>query len=135
MFAISCTSGPVFIFIEPFVSQLGMHPKSNILSDYNVFKTNLTSAFGDSDLIVTTETQLRRLHQDNSSASFYATRFRMCAQSAEWNDAALMSQFKVNLSQAIQNELARRPTSTTLKSLIAEAIDIDNKIIKGPRER
>ncbi|KAK4514147.1 putative secondary metabolism biosynthetic enzyme [Mucor velutinosus] len=59
----------------------------------------------------------------------------MYAQAVEWNDAVLMLQFKVNLSQAIQNELARRPTPASLESLIFEAIDIDNKLIKGPRER
>ncbi|CEP13209.1 hypothetical protein [Parasitella parasitica] len=89
---------------------------------FSQLSTNVTNAFGDSDPVITAENQLRRLKQDNLSASIYATRFRMHAQLVEWNDAALMSQFKVNLSQPIQNELARRPNCTTLEQLIFEAI-------------
>lgn len=135
MLAISCVSGPIFSFLEPFVAQLDQTVKPDILTNFEIFKTNITNAFGDSDPVITAENQLRRLKQDNLSASIYATRFRMYAQSVEWNDAALMSQFKVNLSQPIQNELARRPTPTSLEALIFEAIDIDNKLIKGPREQ
>ncbi|EPB86543.1 hypothetical protein HMPREF1544_06710 [Mucor circinelloides 1006PhL] len=59
----------------------------------------------------------------------------MYAQVVKWNDAALISQFKVNLNNQIQNELARRGDIDSLDNLISEAIDIDNKLVHGPNQR
>jgi len=59
----------------------------------------------------------------------------MYAQVVQWNDAALISQFRVNLNSIIQNELARRGNIATLDNLIAKAIEIDNKLVRGPYQR
>lgn len=136
MLAISCVSGPVFTFLEPFIAQIDKPVKPDILINYEVFKTQITAAFGDSDPIITAENHLRRVKQDdNQSVTTYATKFRMYAQVVQWNDAALISQFKVNLNSIIQNELARRGDFDTLDNLIAEAIEIDNKLVRGPNQR
>ena len=135
MLAISCVSGPVFTFLEPFIAQINSQNKPDILINYDMFKAQIIAAFGDSDPIITAENQLRRLRQDNHSVTTYATKFRMYAQVVKWNDAALISQFKVNLNSIVQNELARRDDIESLDNLIAEAIDIDNKLVRGPNQR
>lgn len=68
---------------------------------------------------------LRNLKQ-TGPVSEYATHFRKLSMKLKWNDAALMSQFKLNLKDFIKRELARRPVCVTLESLIATSIDIDN---------
>ncbi|KAL7326952.1 hypothetical protein PS15p_209212 [Mucor circinelloides] len=100
MLAISCVlSGRVFTFLEPFISQID---KPDILSNYDVFKAQIIAAFGDSGPFITAKNHLRRLKQDNqSSIATYATKFRMYAQVVQWNDAALISSFKVNLNSII----------------------------------
>ncbi|KAK4516922.1 uncharacterized protein ATC70_000250 [Mucor velutinosus] len=85
MLAISCVTGPLFAFLEPFIAQMDQLPKPKILTNYAMLSSDLINAFSDSNPVITAETQLRSLHRENLPFSIYATRFRMYAQQVEWN--------------------------------------------------
>jgi hypothetical protein len=134
LLAISCLTGPPYNYMEPFLSKISApaQEKPEVLTNYQLFTDTITNAYGDSDPTVRAEASLRRLHQ-TSSTTMYATEFRRLASLVEWNNAALVSQFKVNLRDIVQDELARRPTITNLEDLISEAIDIDNRLFQRQR--
>lgn len=67
--------------------------KPDLLVNYQVFTETITTAFGDSDPVVSAETALRKLHQ-TSSVTHYATEFRRLSSLISWNEAALVYQFK-----------------------------------------
>jgi hypothetical protein len=46
----------------------------------------------------------------------------------KWNNAALVSQYHLNLKDTIKRELARRDPIHDLEDLIAVTIDIDNRL-------
>jgi hypothetical protein len=136
LLATSCLTGPAYAYMEPFLSKLNATPeeKPEILTNYQVFVDTITSAFGDSDPTMSAELALRRLRQTTSATS-YATEFRRLSSLVFWNNAALVSQYKVNLRDVIQDELARRPVIQDLEELILESIDIDNRLFQRQRTR
>ncbi|KAG2209267.1 hypothetical protein INT47_005559 [Mucor saturninus] len=136
LLATSCLTGPAHGYIEPFLSKLDApsHDKLDVLTSHQVFVDTITAAFCDCDPTVSADFALRRLRQTNS-ATAYATEFRRLASLVLWNDAALVSQHKVNLRDVIQDELARRPSITNLESLMTASIDIDNRLFQRQRTR
>lgn len=136
LLATSCLTGPAYAYMEPFLCKLNAPPSSKpeILTNYKVFMETITAAFGDSDPTLSAELALRRLRQI-SSATSYATEFRRLSSLVHWNNAALVSQYKVNLRDAIQDELARRPVIQDLEELILESIDIDNRLFQRQRSK
>jgi hypothetical protein len=84
--------------------------------------------------VVNAEASLRSLKQ-TSSAAAYATEFRRLKMLLSWNDAALCSQYLVNLKDSVQDELARRDKIEKLDTLIATSIDIDNRLYHRLRQK
>jgi len=134
LLATSCLNGPAYAYMEPFLGKLNSPDKPEVLTNYQAFVDTITAAFGDSDPTMSAELALRRLRQ-SSSATSYATEFRRLSSLVSWNNAALVSQYKVNLRDAIQDELARRPVIHDLEELIVESIDIDNRLFQRQRSR
>lgn len=136
LLATSCLSGPAYAYMEPFLGKLNAptNEKPEVLTNYQVFVDTITAAFGDSDPTMSAEVALRRLRQ-NGSATAYATEFRRLSSVVFWNNAALVSQYKVNLRDPIQDELARRPVIQDLEELILESIDIDNRLFQRQRTK
>lgn len=134
LLATSCLTGPAYAYMEPFLCKLNATEKPEVLTNYKVFMDTITAAFGDSDPTLSAELALRRLRQ-TSSATTYATEFRRLSSLVYWNNAALVSQYKVNLRDVIQDELARRPVIQDLESLILESIDIDNRLFQRQRSK
>ena len=134
LLAISCLTGPPYNYMEPFLTKLNSKDKPEILRDYDLFVDTITSAFGDSDATVSAETALRNLKQ-TTSASAYVTEFRRLSSLVQWNEAALISQFNLNLKDHLENELARERKGRTLEQLLFDAVEIDNKLFQRQRNR
>jgi hypothetical protein len=136
LFAISHMEGNAFAYMEPYMVKL-QEPIANrpsILTDFNVFKSTITSAFGDSNPIVNAEAAIRSLKQVGPM-SVYATEFRRLSMLLSWNESALISQYILNIKDTVQDELARRDPITTLDLVISTTIDIDNRLFNRTRQK
>jgi hypothetical protein len=136
LFAISYLSGTAFAYMEPYLSKLDKpaNLRPLVLTNFSAFKDTMVNAFGDSNPVVNAEAALRNLKQ-TGPASVYATEFRRLSMLVTWNDAALCSQFILNLKDMVQDELARRDPIDILETLIATSIDIDNRLYNRQRQK
>jgi len=91
------------------------------------FAERLTQMFGDPEATTTAERGLRNLVQ-RTSAIEYTTQFQTLATQVEWNDRALMAQYKDGLKAKVQDAIILMEDADTLRDLIDQAIRIDNRI-------
>ncbi|SAL94853.1 hypothetical protein [Absidia glauca] len=135
LFAISHLSGNAFAYMEPYLSKLEpADSRPTILTDFSTFRRQIVGAFGDSNPVVNAEAAIRDLKQ-LGPASVYATEFRRLAMLLSWNEAALISQYRLHLKDPIQDELTRRDSIDSLDDLIATSIDIDNRLFTRQRQK
>lgn len=101
---------------------------------FTQFSNDLTAAFADIDEAAQAAIKIRRLVQGTQSASVYAADFQLLASSLEWGDAALLSQFQLNLSPEVKKMLIFYPRPTQLHDLINLAIQCDNRLAEARAE-
>jgi hypothetical protein len=78
---------------------------SPLLQDFNAFMAEFEAVFGDSDKARTLVNKLRRLQQGTRSAIVYASEFRQLACDVNWEEAALIDQFRCGLRDDVQDLL------------------------------
>lgn len=74
------------------------------------------------------------LRQGNRRVANYAIDFRTLASESEWNPAAFTDAFLEGLSEELKDHLAPLELPSSLESLIAQAIRIDNQLQDRRRE-
>ena len=105
-------SGDALAWFNPLIEDQQKH--AEILNSWPNFKSSFTSTFGELDAAVLAANNIRKLVQGNRSASAYASQFRQLASDLSWNDAALMSQYRMGLSNEIKKTCSFFPPAQRL---------------------
>jgi Retrotransposon gag protein len=108
---------------------------TNLLNNWANFKKSLMDTFGDPDRTRIAEYHLRDLRQGNKPASSYAAEFRTLATDVEWNQAALLSQFKCGLKPEVKDMLLNHDLPDDLEEFMTLAIKLDNRLFEHQQEK
>ncbi len=123
-------TGPALKWFSPLLEK-----ESPLLNDVKGFMVEFEANFGDLDGIRTATTKLRALKQGNRPASTYASEFRQLSSVLEWNDAALIDQFRDGLRGDVKDLMIAHPDPRELNDAIALAIKCDNRLFERRQER
>lgn len=97
-----------------------------LLSDLDVYFKSMSKTFGVTNAHVLAESQLRALKQ-RGSALDYTNKFINLAADTKWNDAAMISQYRLGLKESVQETMAIHEEPDTFAEFSQLAIDIDNR--------
>jgi Retrotransposon gag protein/Zinc knuckle len=129
-------SGRALEWFEPYLTEIQEHGDQTInpeakymFSSWSGFASRLTQMFGDPEATTTAERKLQGLIQ-RTSAIEYTTQFQTLSAQVEWNDKALMAQYKQGLKAKVQDAIILMEDAETMRELIDQAIKIDNRIFQ-----
>jgi hypothetical protein len=105
-----------------------MASNSPILEDFELAVQALTAIFQKPDRSRTATDRIQELEQGENSVETYASAFTQLAHLVNWNEPALIAQFRQGLSDPIQDLLAPMDLPTKLLDIIALAIRLDLRI-------
>jgi hypothetical protein len=97
-----------------------------LLSNLDVYFKTMSKTFGVTNAHVLAESQLRTLKQ-RGSALDYTNKFINLAADTKWNDAAMISQYRLGLKESVQETMAIHDEPDTFADFSQLAIDIDNR--------
>lgn len=106
-----------------------------VLGDYHGFRRVLVQTFEEPDKAVIAATKICRLFQGSSPVFSYASEFRLLASSLDWNDAALIHQFRVGLNNDVKDMLLHHDTPESLDAMINLSILIDNRLFEYRQDK
>jgi hypothetical protein len=103
---------------------------THLMESWDLFKVKLRQVFSAFNETLLAEQKIQLLRQTKSAAE-YTTTFQQNAEHLQWDNNALMRMYKQGLKPAVRVELMRSGAAvTTLETLIAEAIRIDNELFE-----
>ena len=126
----SLLSGPALDWFAPL-----MERSSPLLSDMKEFSAQFEATFGDTDKARTAAIKIRSLRQGNRPAASYASEFQQLACDLNWDDAALMDQFRSGLRGDVKDLLISFQDPADLNAAITMAIRCDNRLFERRQER
>jgi hypothetical protein len=126
-------TGNALTWFSPFLEK-PMH-YAECLSDYSKFKDLMDRTFADIDRVTIAATKIRKLSQGKQPCATYASSFRLLAADLDWNDAALIQQFRFGLNDDVKDMLLHYDHPDTLDAAISLAIQIDNRLFERKQER
>lgn len=126
----SLLTGPAANWFAPLIET-----NSPLLANFENFLENLEATFGDTDRVRSAEGKLKALRQGGHPASQYASEFRLIAGDTNWNDDALMAQFRLGLHDDVKDLLLTMEDPHTLQQLITIAVKCDNRLFERRMER
>jgi len=129
MFAISRLGDtPAFKYMEKHISsfKLPEEERPNLICQLDVFFKSMSKTFGVTNAHVLAESQLRTLSQKGSALD-YTNKFTTLAADTKWNDAAMISQYRLGLKTIVQDIMATHDEPETFAEFSQLAIDIDNR--------
>lgn len=97
-----------------------------LISQLDSFFKAMSKTFGVTNAHVLAESHLRALIQKGSALD-YTNRFTTLAADTKWNDAAMISQYRLGLKTAVQDIMANQDEPDTFAGFSQLAIDIDNR--------
>uniref|UniRef100_A0A8C5MEV2 Gypsy retrotransposon integrase-like protein 1 n=1 Tax=Leptobrachium leishanense TaxID=445787 RepID=A0A8C5MEV2_9ANUR len=112
-----------------------IHTNDPALSDWNSFLKAISELYDDPHRLNNATSALSNLKQGRNDMEDYVTEFRHHALESEWNEPALLAQFKSGLSEYIKDELARIDAPTSLESVMSLCIQIDRRYRERRAER
>jgi hypothetical protein len=129
MFAISRLGDtPAFKYMEKHIPSFKLPEEERpiLISQLDVFFKSMSKTFGVTNAHVLAESQLRGLTQKGSALD-YTNRFTTLAADTKWNDAAMISQYRLGLKTTVQDIMANQEEPDTFAEFSQLAIDIDNR--------
>lgn len=113
------------------------HPNNNTsaLNDWSVFKERLRGSFGGIDAAVQAANEIRRLRQGNGTVSAYTAKFLQTAADLNWNEDALMDQYRAGLCEEVKDALVYHERPSSLQNLAALATRCDNRLLERRLEQ
>ena len=105
------------------------------LSSWPLFKSKMAKTFGEIDQVTVSANKLRKLAQGTGMVSHYAADFRQLATDLDWNEAALINQYRFNLSDSVKDMLIHHDYPTNLNDFIDLTIKIDNRLYEHRVDR
>jgi Retrotransposon gag protein len=114
------------------------HPESylDVLVSWKTFKEIFFNSFGDTNRKITSANAIQELKQGTRTTSQYAAEFNSLASDLDWDQPALMHNFKRGLPLRIRESLAimiKDPES--LEELMQICIKVDNNLSDLARSR
>lgn len=119
---------------DPQAWAFNLEPNHPALLTVDAFFEALGLLYDDPDRAATAESTLRNLQQGTNTAEMYCSEFRRWAPDSGWNDAALRSQFRIGLSDAIKDALVHFSCPASLEEAMCLAIRIDRRQRERRRE-
>ena len=105
-----------------------------LFSDLDEFKKQIRQVFGAAGEISAAIRMVQTLRQTRSAAEYAAT-FRQYSILTEWNDKALMSEYRRGLKDSVKKELMRYGGKVdSFNDLINASIELDNKLYELSKE-
>lgn len=101
---------------------------------FHAFSDALTTIYGDPNLVITSEREIRQLRQTTSVAQYIAE-FQRLRQYVKHNEAALIDQFYYGLRDNVKDKLVNGPRSETLAEMMKLATSYDARIQERAIER
>jgi len=126
----SLLTGPASNWFAPLLER-----NRPLLRNFEAFVMDLEATFGDTDRTRSAEGKLRNLRQGSRPASQYASEFRLIAGDTNWNDDALMAQFRIGLNDDVKDLLLTMEDPLDLQQLITHAVKCDNRLFERRMER
>lgn len=120
---------------DPQAWAFNLEPNHPALLTVDAFFEALGLLYDDPDRAATAESTLRNLKQGTTTAEMYCSEFRRWAPESGWNDAALRSQFRMGLSDAIKDALVNFSYPASLEEAMSLAIRIDRRQRERRREQ
>ena len=117
----------------PFIEKPELYREQ--LNSWPAFKSGMAKTFGEIDQTTVSANKLRKLTQGTGMASHYAANFRQLATDLDWNESALINQFRFGLSDAVKDMLVHYDYPTKLNDFVELAIRIDNRLYEHRMER
>lgn len=108
---------------------------SPLLDDFPLFVEELRQTFSDYDKATVSANKIRILRQEDRTASSYTADFRLLASDLDWNENALIDQYRRGLNDSVKDLLITFPLPTTLSEAISTAVKCDNRIRERNLER
>jgi hypothetical protein len=112
-----------------------MERSSPLLSNMTNFSTRFEASFGNTDKAHTAAVKISNLSQGNRPAAFYASEFQQIASDLEWDDAALMEQFRFGLRGDVKDLMLGFLDPVDLDNMTTVAIRCDNRLFERRQER
>jgi retrotransposon gag protein len=126
-------TGSALTWFLPFLEKSADY--SDLLEDYSRFRLLMDQTFTDVDRMTIAASKIRKLFQGRQPCATYAANFRLLASDLNWNDAALMEQFRYGLNDDIKDMLLHYDNPPNLDSAIARAIQIDIRLFERRQEK
>jgi hypothetical protein len=113
------------------------HPEKygTVMSSFPEFLRVFTAVFGPIDAGIKAANKITLLRQGRGTVSAYVSIFQQYAAELEWNDAALIHQFKSGLSGAVRNLLLHFEHTATLQETVALALRCDQRLLEEQLDR
>uniref|UniRef100_A0A8C5M117 Gypsy retrotransposon integrase-like protein 1 n=1 Tax=Leptobrachium leishanense TaxID=445787 RepID=A0A8C5M117_9ANUR len=108
---------------------------SPTLDTWTSFITELDTLYDDPLRKDTAERALRATKQGRRPVEEYISEFKTHALDTEWNEAALISQYRLGLSEQLKDELSRGDLPHTLEALMQLTLTIDRRMRERRLER
>uniref|UniRef100_A0A8C5MC00 Gypsy retrotransposon integrase-like protein 1 n=1 Tax=Leptobrachium leishanense TaxID=445787 RepID=A0A8C5MC00_9ANUR len=108
---------------------------SPILDTWGSFQEALDDLYEDPFQRDSAQREIRSLRQGKRPVEEYIMEFKQHALLTEWNEAALINQFRWGLSDALKDELARVGIPTSLEPLMHFCISVDRRLRDRRQER
>lgn len=113
-------------WVTPFLENPNRYKE--VLNDYAEFKKLLQLTFGSHDQALLSATKIGSLRQGKRPLTAYAADFRELAADLDWNDSALIHQFRRGLNEDIKNLMINSATPAKLDDFISLAAQCDNRL-------
>ncbi|KAI3638678.1 hypothetical protein MIR68_003176 [Amoeboaphelidium protococcarum] len=126
MTVISLLSGNALQWVNPILEHPSKYPDT--LANYDRFMSALAAAFQPIEQMAIAGNRIKLLKQLKKTASVYSTEFLSLASDLDWNDSALMFQYKDGLSYQVKKMLLGYPEPSKLQELIDLSIRCDQRL-------
>jgi Retrotransposon gag protein len=129
LFAISrLGSGPAFKYMQNYIPLFQKPPaeQPGIITNYDLFIKTMAEHFGQQNAHLIAEVQMRQLHQKGSALD-YTNKFMELAADVNWNDDALIAQYRMGLKDSVQDTMGQWEEPKTFAAFREKAIDIDKR--------
>ncbi|KNZ51733.1 uncharacterized protein VP01_3836g1 [Puccinia sorghi] len=128
LYAASYLGGRASQWFEPYLDLLENQSPSCLINNWDQFKQQLFTLFGDPNEVRKTEFELNFLSmKDNGKASTYIAQFRTLQSRVNWNDATFTFHFRKGLPSRITDQLALTGQRLKmLQQLIDRTIELNN---------
>uniref|UniRef100_A0A8C5WGQ2 ribonuclease H n=1 Tax=Leptobrachium leishanense TaxID=445787 RepID=A0A8C5WGQ2_9ANUR len=108
------------------------HPS---LRTWNTFYNALEAMYEDPNRLASAAQALELLKQGKDDVEDYITEFKHLALDSEWNEPALLAQFRKGLSEVLKDELARTGIPSSLEATMTLCTQIDRRLRERRAER